>query len=144
MARPTKGKLSFEQIAEHFGVTAQAVGRWSKAGCPLDSVEAVTQWREALEKRADDLKAAKTRKTRLECERLAVMVQRERGELILRSEVYETGLRNGSMLSAEIWAACADLPAQLVGLPDENAVRVILEKRLNLVLGNFKARLMVK
>jgi hypothetical protein len=140
MARPPKGKVTLEQIAKKFSVSKQAVAKWVKAGCPTDSLEAVDEWRKTALSEAETLNDVKRRKILLECERLSVIVKREHGELILRSDVYESGVALGAKLSAEIRAACADLPAQLVGLPDENAVRVVLDKRLNQVLANFKAR----
>jgi transposase len=140
MARPPKGKIALEQIAKKFNVTKQAVAKWVKAGCPTDSLESVDQWRKTALAEAETLNDVKRRKILLECERLAVIVKREHGELILRSDVYEAGVKLGATLSAEIRSACADLPAQLVGLPDENAVRVVLDKRLNQVLSNFKTR----
>jgi hypothetical protein len=134
------------ELASHYGVSHVAIIKWGKAGCPLTSIEEIDAWRakQKTEDQPKNLSNAKLRKTLLECERLDVMVKRETRELISRSEVYENGVKNGAMLSAEIRAAASDLRSQLVGLPDENAVGVVLDKRLNQVLANFKARLLVK
>ena len=140
MGRPPKGKITLEEIAKHYNVTKQAVSKWWKAGCPKTSIEDIEAWRKTALNESQTLNDVKRRKILLECERLSTIVKREHGELILRSDVYEAGVKLGATLSAEIRAACADLPAQLVGLPDENAVRVVLDKRLNQVLANFKTR----
>ena len=140
MARPRKGAVSFATIAEHFGVSSQAVGRWSRNGCPLESIEAVKAWRVAQQQRTADLTEAKVRKLQLECQRLETLIEREHGELIEKAEVDQAGQRLVELLADEVQIAKATVPGLIVGLPDENAVRAILDARFNRLLANFKAR----
>lgn len=86
------------------------------------------------------LSEARTEKLRKEVERLNIMIARDRGELVSRSEVRESGIAIGALLSAEIAAMVNDLPGQLAGL-DEVGIRAGLLARTDTLLVSIKNKL---
>lgn len=136
---------SLRQIAERFGVTAGAVMKWKKAGCPVTSFEEVEAWRS---KKVQDVPQtvtdAKLRKTLLECEKLQIAIDVGKNDLIDREEVYQESIGVASIFSAEGKAMLNDLPAQLAGLADENAIRSVLVARWNKLLRSIAERIGVE
>jgi len=87
------------------------------------------------------LSEARTEKLRKEVERLNIMIARDRGELISRAEVRESGVAIGALLSAEFAAMVNDLPGQLAGL-DEVGIRAGLLARTDALLVALKSKLL--
>ena len=87
------------------------------------------------------LSEARTEKLRREVERLNIMIARDKGELVSRVEVRESGVAIGALLSAEIAAMVNDLPGQLAGL-DEVGIRAGLLARTDALLVSIKAKLL--
>ena len=111
-----------------------------KQGMPTTSIEAAKEWYAEFSAKPTDIGAAKLQKTLKEIERLDLIVARERGELINRAEVRESGVAIGALLSAECSAMVNDLPGQIAG-QDEVEIRPKLQSRIDLMLANIRTRL---
>lgn len=84
-----------------------------------------------------DYKVARTQKLAKEIERLSIIIQREKGELVLSSEVRETATRVVSVWCSELDALVGDLPGQLAGLA-ESEIQPKLRLRIELLKANAR------
>jgi hypothetical protein len=128
-----------KQAAEFFGVSEAAVGIWAKRGCSFASIEAISEWREEQKQGgdSDDLLRARLHKTLAETERLGIIIQRERGELVPVVEMRETATRVVSVWCSELDALVGDLPGQLAGLT-EVEIQPKLRSRIELLKANAR------
>jgi hypothetical protein len=76
--------MSIRELSKGLGVAVATAHKFSKAGCPVDSIENAREWvRARAASRAPELSAAATltekrgRKLDLECQLLAIRVERE-------------------------------------------------------------------
>lgn len=160
MANQNK-RASYSQVAKHFGVNPSAVQFWEKKGFDRDwPTEQQEAWRKAYtadrivepplaKPKADDPKPAKTaepvldykeartQKLAKEIERLSIIIQREKGELVLASEVRETATRVVSVWCSELDALVGDLPGQLAGLTEAD-IQPRLRARIELLKANAR------
>lgn len=79
----------------------------------------------------------RTMKLRKEIERLSIIIQREKGELVLSSEVRETATRVVSVWCSELDALVGDLPGQLAGLTEAD-IQPRLRARIELLKANAR------
>lgn len=79
----------------------------------------------------------RTLKLRKEIERLSIIIQREKGELVLSSEVRETATRVVSVWCSELDALVGDLPGQLAGLTEAD-IQPRLRARIELLKANAR------
>jgi hypothetical protein len=86
-------------------------------------------------KRQSDAEAAAVR---LDRERLDL--QKARGEVMLREEVHEQGLRASAVIVAELASLCDDMPGQLEGLPAVS-IRAKLAERIERMKTAIKEQL---
>lgn len=84
-----------------------------------------------------DYKVARTQKLAKEIERLSIIIQREKGELVLSSEVRETATRVVSVWCSELDALVGDLPGQLAGLTEAD-IQPKLRARIELLKANAR------
>lgn len=80
---------------------------------------------------------ARTSKLAKEIERLSIIIQREKGELVLASEVRETATRVVSVWCSELDALVGDLPGQLAGLTEAD-IQPRLRARIELLKANAR------
>jgi transposase len=154
-------RASYSKVAKHFGVSASSVQFWEKHGFDRDwSTEEQEEWRKAytkdrivepplVRKKLEalspatsaepvlDYKVARTQKLAKEIERLSIIIQREKGELVLSSEVRETATRVVSVWCSELDALVGDLPGQLAGLT-EAEIQPKLRSRIELLKANAR------
>lgn len=81
--------------------------------------------------------ATRTIKLRKEIERLSIIIAREKGELVLASEVRETATRVVSVWCSELDALVGDLPGQLAGLTEAD-IQPRLRARIELLKSNAR------
>ena len=160
MANQNKGS-SYTKVAKHFGVSTSSVQFWEKQGFDRDwSTEEQEEWRKAytkdrivepplVRKKLEalspatsaepvlDYKVARTQKLAKEIERLSIIIQREKGELVLSSEVRETATRVVSVWCSELDALVGDLPGQLAGLTEAD-IQPKLRARIELLKANAR------
>ena len=160
MANQNK-RASYSQVAKHFGVNPSAVQFWEKKGFDRDwPTEQQEAWRKAYiadrvvepplakpksdaakpAKTAEpvlDYKEARTQKLAKEIERLSIIIQREKAELVLASEVRETATRVVSVWCSELDALVGDLPGQLAGLTEAD-IQPRLRSRIELLKANAR------
>lgn len=160
MANQNK-RASYSQTAKHFGVSVSAVQFWEKRGFDRDwSIEQQEEWRKAYTssrvvepplakpkpnepkpaKTAAppvDYKEARTAKLQKEIERLDLIIQREKGELVLADEMRETATRVVAVWCSELDALVGDLPGQLAGLT-EAEIQPKLRSRIELLKANAR------
>lgn len=79
----------------------------------------------------------RTMKLRKEIERLSIIIAREKGELVLSSEVRETATRVVSVWCSELDALVGDLPGQLAGLTEAD-IQPKLRARIELLKANAR------
>jgi len=141
-----KNAVTFKEASEHTGIPIGTLQYMIKHnGLELNSLKQIDEFLEKRKAEAPKGQAeAKLRKTLLECDRLDAIVKKERAELILRTEVYESAMGAAAMFTAEGKAMLNDLPAMLCGLPDENAIRAILVTKWNILMTNLAERLGVE
>lgn len=84
-----------------------------------------------------DYKEARTQKLAKEIERLSIIISREKGELVLASEVRETATRVVSVWCSELDALVGDLPGQLAGLTEAD-IQPRLRARIELLKANAR------
>jgi hypothetical protein len=118
------------------------VAKWVKLGCPTDSIESATKWRDEYLKASGKaapatLNEARLEKTLLESERIRVRLQHDRGELVEIASVRETGIRIGAIFSAKLAALVNDASGALAGL-DEATLRKKLHERTQQILAEIK------
>ena len=79
----------------------------------------------------------RTLKLRKEIERLSIIIQREKSELVLSSEVRENATRVVSVWCSELDALVGDLPGQLAGLSEAD-IQPKLRARIELLKANAR------
>ena len=79
----------------------------------------------------------RTLKLRKEIERLSIIIQREKSELVLASEVRENATRVVSVWCSELDALVGDLPGQLAGLTEAD-IQPKLRARIELLKANAR------
>jgi len=135
-------KVSHQAIGDAWKISKQAVAKWVKLGCPTDSIESATKWRDEYLKASGKaapatLNEARLEKTLLESERIRVRLQHDRGELVEIAAVRETGIRIGAIFSAKLAALVNDASGALAGL-DEATLRKKLHERTQQILAEIK------
>ena len=140
--------LTQQEVAEAWGMTQPNVAKMVKQGMPMTSMDAAVAWRkDFLEKkgRGDDAPAsyqeARTRKALLECEKLEQQLAILRGEYVQRTEVVESGVRVGAILTAKVAALVNDSCGALAGLA-EGELRSRLHARTQIMLAEMKEEML--
>jgi hypothetical protein len=92
---------------------------------------------EAVISQAAGFQETRTAKLRKEIERLDLIIQREKGELVLADEMRETATRVVAVWCSELDALVGDLPGQLAGLT-EAEIQPKLRGRIELLKANAR------
>ena len=135
-------KVTHQAIGDAWKISKQAVAKWVKLGCPTDSIESATKWRDEYLKASGKaapatLNEARLEKTLLESERIRVRLQQDRGELVEIASVRESGIRIGAIFSAKLAALVNDASGALAGL-GEAELRKKLHERTQQILAEIK------
>jgi hypothetical protein len=138
---PTKKQITLEEVAAKYGVTDGATFHWKKqmvaAGLPW-TWEGIEKFKDIKRQQpAGDMAEMKRQKLQKEVERLDLKIQKERGDLVLISEMRETAVRIVSVWCSELDALVGDLPGQLAGL-SEAEIQPKLRSRIELLKANAK------
>lgn len=143
-----KKKITQQSLAKAWGMTQPNIHKMVKAGMPMTSMEEAEAWRKNfLEQngRGKDapkgLNEARLRKTLLECERIEYALAIDRGEYVKNSEVRESGIRFGAILSAKLSALVNDASGALAGL-GEVELRKKLNDRVQGILSEMQSELL--
>jgi hypothetical protein len=135
--------LTLEEVAQHYGISRPGALKWkrsmAKAGLPWTTFQEIDKWRELKSKQATpgDINAVKKQKLEREVQRLDIKIERERGELVLKTEVREACVRIVSVWCSELDALVSDLPGQIGGL-SETDMSPKLRSRIELLKRNAK------
>lgn len=137
----TKKELTLDEVGQKYQVAASSVFEWKKqmraAGLPW-TWEGIERFKEIKRAQpAGDMAEMKRQKLQKEVERLDLKIQKERGELVLISEMRETAVRIVSVWCSELDALVGDLPGQLAGL-SEPEIQPKLRSRIELLKANAK------
>jgi len=112
-------KLSQAAIAESLGISQQAVNKLIAKGLPVTTLREAKVWYTAFHcGEGADIKEVRRQKLQREVERLDIKIKRERGELVLATQVAEEAQMIGAILSSEGQAMISDLRGQLAGLDE--------------------------
>jgi hypothetical protein len=138
-------KVTHQAIGDAWKISKQAVAKWVKLGCPTDSIESATKWRDEYLKASGKaapatLNEARLEKTLLESERIRVRLQQDRGELVEIASVRESGIRIGAIFSAKLAALVNDASGALAGL-GEAELRKKLHERTQQILSEIREEL---
>lgn len=138
---PTEKQLTLDEVGQKYQVTATAVFSWKKqmlaAGLPW-TWEGIDRFKEIKSAQpSGDISEMKRQKLQKEVERLDLKIKKERGELVLISEMRETAVRIVSVWCSELDALVGDLPGQLAGL-SEPEIQPKLRSRIELLKANAK------
>jgi hypothetical protein len=138
-------KVTHQAIGDAWKISKQAVAKWVKLGCPTDSIESATKWRDEYLKASGKaapatLNEARLEKTLLESERIRVRLQQDRGELVDIASVRESGIRIGAIFSAKLAALVNDASGALAGL-GEAELRKKLHERTQQILSEIRDEL---
>jgi hypothetical protein len=138
-------KVTHQAIGDAWKISKQAVAKWVKLGCPTDSIESATKWRDEYLKASGKaapatLNEARLEKTLLESERIRVRLQQDRGELVDIASVRESGIRIGAIFSAKLAALVNDASGALAGL-GEAELRKKLHERTQQILSEIREEL---
>jgi len=76
----------------------------------------------------DSLTALRARKIQLETERIQLVLDRERGELVSRRAMYEAGVKIGAALAASLASLCDDLPGLMAGKSEVEIRKAIVPR----------------
>lgn len=144
MKRPTYKKTQ-KAYAADFGCDVRTIRRYQAKGYPLDDPEKmgrllVDQKHQPEARRATDLTKARLEKVRLECERLAFAIAREKREYVSVASVREEALSAGVLLGAQLNALVTDLPGQIAGLSEIDMHRK-LKGRIDQLKSDIKREL---
>jgi transposase len=140
--RDGKKKLTQAELADLWGMTQPNIHKMVKQGMPMDSIESATAWRKKfLEERTPaDYNEARTKKALLECEKLEMQLAILKGDYVLSTQVRESGIRIGAILTAKFAALVNDASGALAGL-DEMTHRKKLHERTQQMLSEIKDEL---
>jgi hypothetical protein len=137
---------TYQQIANHFGVSAPGVKQWvwlTDRTMSFPEMEAAKIAYETANSTGQNapttLNDARLAKLKRETERLDIKIKKEKGELVLKDEVREAVQKIIAILCSEGVAMCGDLPGQLEGLDAAN-MRPKITARWELMLSNAKER----
>lgn len=138
---PIKKQITLQEVATKYGVTDASVFAWKKqmvtAGLPW-TWEGIEKFKDIKRQQpAGDMAEMKRQKLQREVERLDIKIQREKGELVLVSEMRETAARIVSVWCSELDALVGDLPGQLAGL-SEAEILPKLRSRVEMLKGAAK------
>lgn len=124
-----------------------AVTKWKQLGCPMDSLEAATKWRDDYlaansngAQAPQSLNDARMQKLVLESERLRIKIAQDKGELVDIAKVKESGIRIGAIFSAKLAALVNDASGALAGL-GEVELRKKLHERTQTILAEIRDEL---
>jgi hypothetical protein len=130
-----------KQIAERLGVSVRRVSQLKEAGLPSHNLDAAAEWKKNHVSTATDSAEL------LRQGRVKLVFQQERraklendiraGHLILRTEVYASGLAVTSEAKRAFLNLLNTLPPELCGLPSETAIFKVLRGRFYTVLENL-------
>ena len=138
---PVKKQLTLQEVATKYQVTDAVVFAWKKqmvtTGLPW-TWEGIEKFKDIKRQQpAGDMAEMKRQKLQREVERLDIKIQREKGELVLVSEMRETAARIVSVWCSELDALVGDLPGQLAGL-SEAEILPKLRSRVEMLKGAAK------
>jgi len=117
--RPTR-----DQLAEQYGISVPSVDRAKKAGVDVYDMEAMLEYLQNRQRpgkpdnspTGQDLNTARTKLVNLQCEKLKIAIQKDRGELLDKVTVDDAMYRLG-LLNRMAWDKLPDeLPPMLEGL----------------------------
>lgn len=142
--KSTEGQAA---IARAWGMSRAAVTKWKQLGCPMDSLEAATKWRDDYlaansngAQAPQSLNDARMQKLVLESERLRIKIAQDKGELVDIAKVKESGIRIGAIFSAKLAALVNDASGALAGL-GEVELRKKLHERTQTILAEIRDEL---
>ena len=141
--KSTEGQAA---IARAWGVSRAAVTKWKQLGCPMDSLESATKWRDDYlaannsQHAPATLNDARLQKLVLESERLRIKLAQDKGELVEIAKVKESGIRIGAIFSAKLAALVNDSSGALAGL-GEAELRKKLHERTQGILAEIREEL---
>jgi len=142
--KSTEGQAA---IARAWGMSRAAVTKWKQLGCPMDSLEAATKWRDDYlaansngAQAPQSLNDARMQKLVLESERLRIKIAQDKGELVDIAKVKESGIRIGAIFSAKLAALVNDASGALAGL-GEVELRKKLHERTQAILAEIRDEL---
>jgi hypothetical protein len=141
--KSTEGQAA---IARAWGVSRAAVTKWKQLGCPMDSLESASKWRDDYlaanntQHAPATLNDARLQKLVLESERLRIKLAQDKGELVEIAKVKESGIRVGAIFSAKLAALVNDASGALAGL-GEAELRKKLHERTQGILAEIRDEL---
>jgi hypothetical protein len=141
--KSTEGQAA---IARAWGVSRAAVTKWKQLGCPMDSLESASKWRDDYlaanntQHAPATLNDARLQKLVLESERLRIKLAQDKGELVEIAKVKESGIRIGAIFSAKLAALVNDASGALAGL-GEAELRKKLHERTQGILAEIRDEL---
>ena len=141
--KSTEGQAA---IARAWGMSRAAVTKWKQLGCPMDSLESATKWRDDYlaannsQHAPATLNDARLQKLVLESERLRIKLAQDKGELVEIAKVKESGIRIGAIFSAKLAALVNDASGALAGL-GEAELRKKLHERTQGILAEIREEL---
>jgi hypothetical protein len=141
--KSTEGQAA---IARAWGVSRAAVTKWKQLGCPMDSLESASKWRDDYlaanntQHAPATLNDARLQKLVLESERLRIKLAQDKGELVEIAKVKESGIRIGAIFSAKLAALVNDASGALAGL-GEAELRKKLHERTQGILAEIREEL---
>ncbi len=141
--KSTEGQAA---IARAWGVSRAAVTKWKQLGCPMDSLESASKWRDDYlaannsQHAPATLNDARLQKLVLESERLRIKLAQDKGELVEIAKVKESGIRVGAIFSAKLAALVNDASGALAGL-GEAELRKKLHERTQGILAEIREEL---
>jgi hypothetical protein len=141
--KSTEGQAA---IARAWGVSRAAVTKWKQLGCPMDSLESASKWRDDYlaanntQHAPATLNDARLQKLVLESERLRIKLAQDKGELAEIAKVKESGIRVGAIFSAKLAALVNDASGALAGL-GEAELRKKLHERTQGILAEIREEL---
>ena len=141
--KSTEGQAA---IARAWGMSRAAVTKWKQLGCPMDSLESATKWRDDYLSANNanhapaTLNDARLQKLVLESERLRIKLAQDKGELVEIAKVKESGIRVGAIFSAKLAALVNDASGALAGL-GESELRKKLHERTQGILAEIREEL---
>jgi hypothetical protein len=84
--------------------------------------------RDSIPDPSDSLTALRARKIMLEAERIQLVIDREKGDVIPLRSIYEAGVKIGAALAASLASMCNDLPGLVAGMSEADIHKVLLPR----------------
>jgi predicted transcriptional regulator len=140
-SKAANNAASHSQIGKALGISQPAVTKLVAKGMPVESVQRAREWYDVWKVREGaDINVVRKHKLQREVERLDIKIKKEKGELVLASQVAEESQMIAAILSSEGQAMISDLRGQLAGL-DEITIGERITARWTQLLQRTQQRL---